>query len=93
MIFLLGIPALISGIGAACASTAATVGTVAATTSAGGILGGLGATAGLGLLAQWPPRRLPAERNVRLAGVASTIFAATTATCSPATASRAAMVP
>ena len=52
MIFLLGIPALISGIGAACASTAATVGTVAATTSAGGILGGLGATAGLGLLAK-----------------------------------------
>ena len=52
MIFLLGIPALVSGIGAAFASTAATVGTVAATTSAGGILGGLGATAGLGLLAK-----------------------------------------
>ena len=51
MIFLLG-SAIISGIGAACASTAATVGTVAATTSAGGILGGLGATAGLGLLAK-----------------------------------------
>lgn len=52
MFFLLGIPALISGIGAACASTAATVGAVAATTSAGGILGGLGATAGLGFLAK-----------------------------------------
>lgn len=49
---LLGVPALISGIGAACASTAATVGAVAATTSAGGILVGFWATAGLGLLAK-----------------------------------------
>ena len=49
MIFMLGLPALIS---AACASTVATVGTVATTTTVGGALGGLGTATGLGLLAK-----------------------------------------
>lgn len=49
MFFLLGIPALISTV---CASTAATVGTVAATSTVGGVLGGIGTATGLGLLAK-----------------------------------------